>query len=383
MRNGETMQTPSSRLESGSGHGHGHGGHKRSIGCMSGIFQFLSRHHNHSRKRLTSAPKRVRTAVISPSKQKPSPAKRSLSEEDNEVKKRDGYLAVSGARTCETPRSPTIPQEIRRSTAGISPDSPRPAPAIVARLMGLEEAAPPPDPLESAAEKRRKLLGALEKCDEDLKTLRRIIEAVRLAEIRVKASDALRSDEASKGRFESDGPDLKSEVNNAEQPSPNSVLDAISSPRFRSKRSESDKRTMSASSETVSNERIVKPSRVGVFFLGHEHCRKTSEIAMEKSRLHPLMEIEGLPRNKDLEESGAAEKRKRWAPRRRSEAMAESVEEVWEDGEWEEKWEVGRIAVGLECDIFRDLVGEVIVELFACSPGVPLALKTCRKMLLF
>jgi hypothetical protein len=74
--------------------------------------------------------------------------------------------------------------------------------------MGLEESAPqssvevqrpvvlpthpPPPPLspppstapKTSAEKRRKLLGVLEKCDEDLKTLRWIIVTVCTAEIR-------------------------------------------------------------------------------------------------------------------------------------------------------------------------------------------------------
>lgn len=75
------------------------------------------------------------------------------------------------------PRSPTLPAEIRRVN---SPDNFRtPPPALVARLMGMEDA-----PVESAvAEKRRKqLLGALEKCDEDLKALKKIIDTVRSAE---------------------------------------------------------------------------------------------------------------------------------------------------------------------------------------------------------
>lgn len=90
---------------------------------------------------------------------------------------------------------------------------------------------PPP---ESAIEKRRRLLGALEKCDEDLKALRRIIEAVRLAEMRMKASETVGSI-GSKGM---EGADLRKEAVEMEHQSPSSVLDAIYSPRFRSKRSE-------------------------------------------------------------------------------------------------------------------------------------------------
>lgn len=69
----------------------------------------------------------------------------------------------------------------------------------------------------SAAEKRRKLLGALEKCDEDLKSLKRIIDAVRV----VAAGDSKREDESTVNSVDSVG----------EQPSPVSVLEAaVSSP---------------------------------------------------------------------------------------------------------------------------------------------------------
>lgn len=57
--------------------------------------------------------------------------------------------------------------------------------------MGLDDihsttpaaAAPLMQEKEAAAEKRRKLLGALEKCDEDLQSLKKIIEAIKKAEM--------------------------------------------------------------------------------------------------------------------------------------------------------------------------------------------------------
>lgn len=87
--------------------------------------------------------------------------------------------------SCDVPRSPTLPAEIRRMNFTVvdgesSPKTPRKPPALVARLMGLDDI--PVSSPASAAEKRRKLLGALEKCDEDLKALKRIIDAVRLGE---------------------------------------------------------------------------------------------------------------------------------------------------------------------------------------------------------
>lgn len=73
-------------------------------------------------------------------------------------------------------RSPTLSAEIRRSSSVNSPATTiGTSPALVARLMGLESV-----PVEtSSSEKRRKLLGALEKCDNDLKALKEIIMAYR------------------------------------------------------------------------------------------------------------------------------------------------------------------------------------------------------------
>lgn len=70
---------------------------------------------------------------------------------------------------------------------GVSPESsssstPRKAPALVARLMGLDDI-PVSSPTLSTAEKRRKLLGALERCDEDVKILKQIIDAVRTSQL--------------------------------------------------------------------------------------------------------------------------------------------------------------------------------------------------------
>ncbi|RWV95986.1 hypothetical protein GW17_00041340 [Ensete ventricosum] len=61
-------------------------------------------------------------------------------------------------------------------------------------------------------------------------------------------------------------------------------------------------------------------------------------------------------------------RRQCWRRRRRRSAsreMAESVEEVWADAAWEEeRWEVARVGVWMESVIWRDLVEELVVELF-------------------
>lgn len=76
-------------------------------------------------------------------------------------------------------RSPALPQELRRGTC---PENAKTRPALVARLMGLEEKC---SPVVSAAEgesltevKRKMLLKALDKCNQDLEALKKIIKAV-------------------------------------------------------------------------------------------------------------------------------------------------------------------------------------------------------------
>lgn len=66
--------------------------------------------------------------------------------------------------------------------------------------------------LEEAAEKRRKLIEALEKCDEDLKELKKIIDVVKSSSVTVTVD-----------REDNDNNNTK--INGDLQPSPVSVLD--------------------------------------------------------------------------------------------------------------------------------------------------------------
>ncbi|XP_039128248.1 uncharacterized protein LOC120264500 [Dioscorea cayenensis subsp. rotundata] len=242
------MQTSSSRREATPEYRH-----KPPVGCISGILRLLS--GRHSRKRLTSASKKDKITGPSPVKPSPEPVKEVEKKGSEHTlmpeKKTLAMLAIGEPRrrSCETPRSPTITPEIRRSSA----DSPRRSSALVARLMGLDDA--PTSFPESAAEKRRKLLGALERCDEDLKALKRIIETVQLAELRTKQINTVGSlDERGqvKVRCRLDCGDLTVKAGskdiNGEQPSPVSVLDVITSPRFRANKS--DKSIGSRTQET-------------------------------------------------------------------------------------------------------------------------------------
>ncbi|CAO2831518.1 unnamed protein product [Amaranthus hypochondriacus] len=142
------------------------------IGCMSGIFHLMSKHHTR-RKFLTFSRKQERNSnVNTPIKPEQTPTSQPRDYNSTAVEK----LSQDHA-----PRRPAIPPEIRRSSTDTVASSPR----VVERLMGPDDfparssATNPARVASPAAEKRRKLLGALKKCDEDLKTLKKIIEAVR------------------------------------------------------------------------------------------------------------------------------------------------------------------------------------------------------------
>ncbi|CAN6295297.1 unnamed protein product [Urochloa humidicola] len=443
---------------------------RRGIGCMAGLLRLISPYHrSHHRKRLTaknnaaqaSAPsmpssptkKKAAAAAATPlSTAPPSPVK--------PPQKQQPPAAVRRRRSCDAPRSPTIAPEHRRSSC----DSPRPPPpAIVARLMGLEESAPPspaaasatpprpaaaavvptrPPPAaapETAAEKRRKLLGALEKCDEDLKTLRRIIAAVRAAEMRAAAASdaacvpaaAVATPPARKGAgagkwmvnsnynspSTSPSPPLSSQqhsklrgVEEQLYPSPDSVLDAISSPRFPCRKRPSPCTDLDAGGKgSVANgavapsavgSKIVKPSRTLVFTGDYCKIKSCDEPTLRLHAVHhlvpPVAAIEASPLR--LPRAAGAESwrhhRRRWeleaaaAGRVISRAMVESVgDAMWgpppqgrASGD-EQSRERGMVVAALERAIVQDLVAELLTDLLAMSGRGHGA--GCRKRLCF
>lgn len=128
----------------------------------------------------------------------------------------------------DAPRSPAIPTEIRRSKSMNFPEHDhRSPPALVA---GLQENLPTGHfpKMEynySTLEKRRKLMSDLEKCDEDLKELKKIIETVRFAE-HLRSLPALKRLNTFGGGGENTVKKREYYSNN-EQPSPVSVLDEL------------------------------------------------------------------------------------------------------------------------------------------------------------
>ncbi|KAL5210100.1 hypothetical protein ABZP36_005723 [Zizania latifolia] len=441
------MQPPESAHRQASSSSASGAPRRRSVGCMAGLLRLLSPYHrSHYRKRLTaknSAPV-VCTPPTSPppvKKKLPAAAAASLSSPSpspalqRPQQKHPAPSAVRRRRSCDAPGSPTIAPEPWRASC----DSPRPTPlAIVARLMGLEESTPPspalqapqplptrpllpppPPPQEAAAEKRRKLLGALEKCDEDLKTLRRIIAAVRAAEMRTAAASDVPVPEgaADKGvdhlkdgrhvnpspsASPSPSPTTQKSRSEEQYPSPYSVLDAITSPRFPCRKRSSpctdhDAYRKPSCVIPVVGSKIVKPSRTLVFSGDYGKIKPCNELHAVAMYHHPVMAIEAIPRWMPplaAEAEISWRHRRRWgleaaASGRRSRAMAESVEEVWGQGAGEERREAGRVGAALERAILHDLVGDVVAEFLAHSvPPHPCRHGAaddamCRKRLVF
>ncbi|KAK9122544.1 hypothetical protein Sjap_012146 [Stephania japonica] len=327
----------------------------KSIGCMSGIFHLVSK-YSRRRKFLTAGKKQEKSTVIAiPSKQITPPVDlRRLS--------------------CDVERSPTIPSEIRRSSSVNSPHRP---PAIVAKLMGLSDAttaAPATEeqcsqsPPGSAAEKRRKLLEALEKCDEDLKSLKKIIEAVRSYDHRLRSSPAPEkvSSEAISPKLiakqsqevqeqnkltcspsdEMDGPDSISN----DRPSPVSVLDEIE---------------ISSSPSSSQEENKRKKQREETTNLSFFHRMVTLE-SLPRFSCSPLREDQYLGSMKSTTITTVTKTNNINASStcwNSSKAKIESVMEVCEEAVWEERWEVGRIGVMLEDFMLGDLIEETVGEL--------------------
>ncbi|CAA7398326.1 unnamed protein product [Spirodela intermedia] len=334
----------------------------KKVGCMSGIFFFLNMNRHNSRKRLLSGKNRSSSSNSSSSKTPES----SPANPTRPAAAAPPAAVSSGEKSvrrlsCEIPRSPTLPSEIRRLDSPVC--SPRKPPALVARLMGLDDSPPPHDSPQSAAEKRRKLLGALERCDEDLMTLKRIIDALRAAETH-RDSGGGAGVEEKRCLEEEDG-----------KPSPVSVLDApLSSPapgvRWRQQQlppgaPQPHLHRHAGDHLLLDGHHLVLPAFA---------CKKgPPSLPPEDQR--PIGPT-NLPRP-----------RRRWWRRQRpcSKAMAESVEEVSESGLWEEMWELDMIWVELERSIVGELVAELVKEL-GFRRGRPSSLPFftgCRKRLFF
>lgn len=324
----------------------------KSIGCMSGIFQVVYKYHNR-RRFLTFGKKHENNGVSSPTtktKQKPRPTPSQPSSSPSSSSTSLQQENKNSPRfSCDiVPRSPTLPAEIRRSKSLNSPERFRAPPALVARLMGLSDIPPLTTSELAVAEKRRRLLGALEKCDEDLKALKKIIDVVK-SSVAGTGNDADDEGRPEKGH---DLPLLP------QQPSPVSVLDEFTPSAFSgfSKRYTINGR--------VPQQQKKKPG-------GEEDITNISFFDR-------IMSYENMVH-------GRGHERVVSSPLWTSKAMIESVNEVCKDIAWGERREIGRIGMALQDYICRDLIEEIVKELgFDCVYQLaPLPFESCKKRLRF
>ncbi|XP_056171141.1 uncharacterized protein LOC130139047 isoform X2 [Syzygium oleosum] len=368
--------------------------HSQSIGCMSGLFQLLSR-YQHRRKSLTYGKRQQKNTLVSPpTKDATADLVPALLRGGADGSRNDGSPAAADKRiSCEVPRSPTLPAEIRRSRPPVGLAAPQQTPppptrpTVVARLMGLTSGDAP----ESAAEKRRELLGALDKCDRDLKALKRIIDVVRSAEqLRHEQGAAkpnasfdgrlqeLAKEEEGGGEAEGDGDSGDNENSNsggeeqqqeppeqaAEQPSPVSVLDEFTRSTLISGYT---KRHSSA-------ERLVPPPQ----------RKKPGEDLSCSICLLDRIAYEPSPVRARSGEgpSPSPSPPPSWV----SEAMRQSVEQVCRDIAWGQRREVGRIGMALHDHICRDLIEETVREMgssWCIVTSSPLPFDACKRRLRF
>ncbi|CAK8542971.1 unnamed protein product [Lathyrus sativus] len=313
--------------------------HVKTIGCMSGILHLISTSNSrHHRRFLTFGKKQSKNHGCSVST--PTATVNPQLEKTKEKKSNEVSTMRNPKSSCEVPRSPTLPAEIRRKSV----ENVREAPALVARLMGLEAISDSP---ESVVEKRQKLLGALQRCDDDLKALKKIIDAVQTPEpvsspkpVVVKRTVC----------------EVKCSVVNGEQqqPSPVSVLDEFTRSPL-SSNCHSGRHSFARIQQTK-QQLLKKPGEEEISSTLYMHERIPNELV-----------------NKKVNEE---DRSIMWS----SKGMIRTVEEVCRDVAWGENREVGKIGLALQDCICRDLVEEIVREL-----GIlyTLPFESCKRRLCF
>ncbi|GER51961.1 3-bisphosphoglycerate-dependent phosphoglyceratemutase [Striga asiatica] len=307
----------------------------KSVGCMSGIFKLFSKYQNPN-KRITFGRKQVKLKPPSPAKSRkpPPPAAK-----EDEIEEKSLDL-----------RSPTLPPEIRRQQESI-PRTP-PSPSLVARLMGLEDLGAAADKPEAAegegenrvTEKRRRLLLALEKCNEDLEALKKIIRTVQAGDARVPKTD---------GRSAVDEEKNIPAVAVEEKELTRSPLNSVS----------------------VEQNSAAGATRVS-------HLRKTTPGKKPGENDEPIAKL--LNKSSIIESSLRLRRQASAAiaPPWCSRAMVKSVEEVCGDIVWGQKREIERIGLVLQDHLCRELVEELAIELKSCNIYA-LPFDSCKRKLCF
>ncbi|KAI3917016.1 hypothetical protein MKX01_003465 [Papaver californicum] len=406
----------------------------KSIGCMSGIFHLVSR-YQHRRKILTnSSSSSEKQEKCNNNKNINSPAQAQLNpKSESQLAPKPKQTLVSDQKTplspsltdsdmkrfsFDSPRSPTIPSEIRlsvniNSKSNVDSDhqNQQRSPALVARLMGLDDFPPTPSsssPSASPSEKRRKLMVALEKCDEDLKTLRNIIDTIRS------------TNDSTHNRTSPMGPGIHHTstngvvvIDNSELRTENVKDRAISemmtmkNSKIKNKKllfgddesmngADSMMKAKSCSefnSSAVSNisDEVDQPSPISVLelissppsplMLPHqqtgEKFRKLREEGnsfsfFQRIAFETLPRISGRRLSSEFSWAALTNRSLLSSPfqnDRCKKAKVEIVSEACLDAVWGERWELGRIGVVLEEYMFNELIQETVRELLlrCCS----------------
>ncbi|KAL9331291.1 hypothetical protein ACSQ67_000901 [Phaseolus vulgaris] len=316
--------------------------HAKTIGCMSGILHFISNSNaRRSRRFLTFGKRQINKNSVRAAAENSPP---------ENAKDATSHRKLSS----EVPRSPTLPAEIRRTNVKPPPvENRREGPALVARLMGLEA---PPAPQDSVVEKRQKLLGALQRCDEDLKALKKIIEAVRLTDPPPQSPSPAVASIGLEDKLRTVS-EVKCSVINGEQqqqqPSPVSVLDEFTRSPL----------SPSCPSGRHSFARIQQQKQ--------QLLKKLGEEEISSIYMYERMACESLNKKVNDEDHLVM-----WS----SKAMIKSVDEVCRDIEWGEKRELGRIGLALQDYICKDLIEEIVRDL-GCFYTLPF--EACKRRLCF
>ncbi|KAK2663009.1 hypothetical protein Ddye_001583 [Dipteronia dyeriana] len=269
--------------------------HSKTIGCMSGFFHLVFNYNNRRRHRkfLTSGKKQE--------KKMEDPVTMSSQETENK----------SGRRLwSDVDRSPMLGAEMRQSKTEMS----------------------------SAAEKRKKLVEALGKCDEDLKALKKMIDVVKNNTNNNKDDEVL-------------------------QPSPVSVLQLHSLTR------------------TPPSPFTANYTNGGGGILQQQKQKQKKKPGEDEI----ITNISLVDRMKTVLADHVEPINIQAKPFWISKAMIDSVNEVCRDISWGETREIGRIGLALQDFICRDLIEEFVQELvcYSCCNIYSLPFDACKRRLLF
>ncbi|XP_022883277.1 uncharacterized protein LOC111400053 [Olea europaea var. sylvestris] len=318
--------------------------HAKAICCMSGIIQLIFKSQNRNKLLTFGRKQQEKVALSTP--RNATKASPSIKEDIRRLHSESQILDSKGLSSNIIPRSPTLSPEIRRSNAGSSSVNRKTPSSLVARLMGLEEIlikkpALNEDPI---AEKRKRILQALDKCNEDLEALKEIIRRVQSSDKHLQPPQG--------GGGVGGGNEQHSLDTKAEELSPVCVLDEFTRSPL----------TLSSFSKLQNNGIVHAP-----------HQLKTSLSKKPGEDDHTIVYRSLF----QVRREGAVSPG--WITR----AKLQSVDEVRSDIAWGEKREVERIGLVLEDYICRDLIEEYVKESMKCFSMYSLPLEACKRRLLF